>query len=844
MVALSLYLAMFIAIVGSVTYYVVESPVRAKLQENLDLRTELLSALITEPLNSSEGFVDSLVGLAQAQRSGAEVLPLFKSMLAASDNTIVSAGIWPEPYMFNPQMQLNSYFFNKADDGKIDQLFSYNNPKTAPYHQEYWYTSVINRRQGTILWSDVYIDPYTHVRMITASSPYYYDGIFAGVATVDLSLEELLGFIKNHAEEYDLGITLRDKLNQVLVSHNFNLVEGIYISSNQFGEFGWQVDVVNSKSRVADEVFRQVMSIEGGIVPLLLLCVMAGYYLLNRYLISPITAIAAKVDGSKAGEIIDVEYSSQDEIGHLIKTFNEKTIYLEAEKVKAQASTNAKTAFLATLSHEIRTPMNGVLGTAQILLKTPLNTEQEKHLKSLYESGDHMMTLLNEILDFSKIEQGRLDLDETRFPLDSIIGSINSVYYTLSSEKGLQFKVYSEVPSGRWYFSDKARLRQILFNLLNNAVKFTSRGFVEVYFKEVVEGNDTYLSIRVRDTGIGISKEAQKRIFKPFEQAESSTTRRFGGTGLGLAIVKKIAQLMDGSITVTSEEGIDTSFDVRLKIQPCQPGEIESLPHKKLDYSGLKVLIVEDNRTNTVIIETFMSSKGFMCKSVENGELAIQAVVAEHFDLVLMDNHMPVMDGVESTTAIRALIGDVSSVLIFGCTADVFKETRERMLGAGVDYIVAKPIDERELDDALFRYSHKLYQFHEDEACEEGRIDEVHQETVSNEKMSKDVVRHNHTVNSQRTHLHGQKSQSRSLPKPDLRNKDNTEELLVTLYVALEDNNLELIQFALESLRLHIKPMNNLELSSQVDKALEQVSMGAPPTQDTINIITVNLPMA
>ena len=540
MVALGLYLAMFIAIVGSVTYYVVESPVRAKLQQNLDLRTQLLSALITEPLSSSQGFVDSLVGFAQAHRNGDDVIPLFKFMLAASDDTIVSAGIWPEPYALDPKKLLNSHFFNKADDGKIDQLFSYNNPKNTPYQEEYWYTSVVNKKQGTISWSDVYIDPYTHVRMITASSPYYYDGIFAGVATVDLSLEELLGFIKNHAEEYNLGIMLRDKLNQVLVSHNFNLVEGIYISSNQFGDFGWQVDVVNSKSRVADEVFRQVMSIEGGIVPLLLLCVMAGYYLLNRYLISPITTIAAQLDSSKAGEIIDVDYSSEDEIGHLIKTFNEKTIYLEAEKVKAQASTNAKTAFLATLSHEIRTPMNGVLGTAQILLKTPLNSEQEKHLKSLYESGDHMMTLLNEILDFSKIEQGRLDLDETRFPLDSIIGSINSVYYTLSSEKGLQFKVYSEVPSGRWYFSDKARLRQILFNLLNNAVKFTSRGFVEVYLKEVIEGSDTYLSIRVRDTGIGISKEAQKRIFKPFEQAESSTTRPVSYTHLTLPTIYSV----------------------------------------------------------------------------------------------------------------------------------------------------------------------------------------------------------------------------------------------------------------------------------------------------------------
>ncbi|WP_443088544.1 ATP-binding protein [Vibrio sp. RW] len=817
MVALGLYLAMFIAIVGSVTYHVVESPVRAKLEQNLDLRAELLSALITEPLSSSKGVVDSLVGFAQKQRKGSEVASVLKSILAASDDTIVSAGIWPEPYALDPNKRLNSYFFNKADDGKIDQLFSYNNPKNAPYHQEYWYTSVVDEPQGSIAWSDVYIDPYTHVRMITASSPYYYDGTFAGIATVDLSLEELLGFIKTHAEEYNLGITIRDNLNQVLVSHNFNLVEGVYISNNQFGDFDWQVAVVNSKLLVADEVFRLVMSIESGIVPLLLVCVMAGYYLLNRYLISPITNIAIKVDGSKAGEIIDVEYSSDDEIGHLIKTFNEKTIYLEAEKVKAQASTNAKTAFLATLSHEIRTPMNGVLGTAQILLKTPLNREQEKHLKSLYESGDHMMTLLNEILDFSKIEQGRLDLDETRFPLDSIIGSINSVYYTLSSEKGLQFKVYSEVPSGRWYFSDKARLRQILFNLLNNAVKFTSRGFVEVYLKEVVEGNDVYLSIRVRDTGIGIPKEAQKRIFKPFEQAESTTTRRFGGTGLGLAIVKEIAQFMGGSITVTSEEGIGTSFDVRLKIKPCQPGEIESLPHKKLDYSGLKVLIVEDNRTNTVIIETFMSSKGFTCKNVENGELAIQAVVTEHFDLVLMDNHMPVMDGVESTTAIRALIGDVSSVLIFGCTADVFKETRERMIGAGVDYIIAKPIDERELDDALFRYSNKLYQFHEAEV---------------------------HAPESQEVKDHDWKSKSESLPKPDLRSKGNIEELLVTLYVALEDNNLELIQFSLESLRVHAEPMNNTELTSQIDKALEYVFSGTRPSQDVIDIITVNLPMA
>ncbi|MCV5975578.1 histidine kinase, partial [Escherichia coli] len=160
-----------------------------------------------------------------------------------------------------------------------------------------------------------------------------------------------------------------------------------------------KLEVVNAKAKVADQVFEQVMSVEGGIIPFLLLCVLVGYYLLNRYIVEPIVRIATKIDDSKTGGIIDIDYGSEDEIGHLITKFNEKTIYLEQERVKAQASTNAKTAFLATLSHEIRTPMNGVLGTAQILLKTPLTDEQRKHLSTLYDSGDHMMTLLNEILD-------------------------------------------------------------------------------------------------------------------------------------------------------------------------------------------------------------------------------------------------------------------------------------------------------------------------------------------------------------------------------------------------------------------------------------------------------------
>ncbi|OIQ26685.1 hybrid sensor histidine kinase/response regulator [uncultured Vibrio sp.] len=710
--ALGVYLCFFIATIGTVSYLVVEPPVRDKLERNLDLKTQLLAVQVEEPLNSAIGVLHSIASLGESDQPQPIQEKFLYSLFKTLDNIAVSGGVWPEPYTVDQNEAYKSLFYNRASDGKVDKIESWNNASAGGYDNEAWYTVAVNEPAGSVFWSEVYIDAYTHVQMITATSPYYIDGKFAGVATVDLSLVNLINFVRRHASEFDLGVILKDGFNDVITEYNFKKSQTIYISSHQFGGFNWSIDVVNAKRTVNDEVYELVSNVELGIIPIMLLCVMVGYYLINQYLIKPIILIAKKVDDSKEGGIIEVNYRSHDEIRRLIDTFNQKTGFIEAEKEKAQVSAQAKSAFLATLSHEIRTPMNGVLGTAQILLKDNLTADQRKHLNSLYESGDHMMTLLNEILDFSKIEQGHLEFDRTAFPLDSIIGSINSVYHTLCTEKGLQFKVYSEIPSGRWYHADKARLRQILFNLINNAVKFTSRGFVEVYLKEKKVGQDVQLLIKVRDTGIGISKEAQGRIFKPFEQAESSTTRRFGGTGLGLAIVKQIVDLNGGDIEVTSEIGIGTSFDVALAIQPTAAGSVEMQVHRKLNYDGLKVLVVEDNRTNTIIIETFMKNKGFTCDCVENGEQALQAVAQVQYDLVLMDNHMPVMDGVEATSGIRSMSGAMAQVLIFGCTADVFKETRERMLGAGVDYIISKPIDESELDDALYRYASKLYQYH------------------------------------------------------------------------------------------------------------------------------------
>ncbi|KOO16379.1 histidine kinase [Vibrio xuii] len=710
-IALAIYLAVAVGLIGTINYMVVEPPTRAQLERNLELRTELISTQIKEPLNKSLGILQGIVSIGSTDESQQHQAYLLHQLFSQIDDITVSGGLWPVPYSIDKNNAFNSLFFNRANDGQVDRIYSWDNPASGGYNKESWYTSVVNKPQGTVSWSPVYIDSFTHVQMITASSPYYSNGEFAGVATVDISLESLVEFVRLHAEEYDLGVILRDGYGDVVTEYNFQLAENIYISKHTFGDFNWSVDVVNAKRLVAEQVYDVVSKVEAVIVPLMLAFVMLGYFLINRFLISPVVVVARSVQESKEGGSIDLTYNSNDEIKYLIDSFNQKTVYLEEEKVKAQASTKAKSAFLATLSHEIRTPMNGVLGTAQILLKTDLTSEQRKHMKTLYESGEHMMTLLNEILDFSKVEQGHLELERAPFPLEAIIGSINSVYYTLCSEKGLQFKVYSEVPESRWYRCDKARLRQILFNLLNNAVKFTSRGYVEVSFKEEYRNGLNFLIIQVRDTGIGVDKAVQEKIFKPFEQAESSTTRRFGGTGLGLAIVKQLCDLMDGEIKLTSEVGIGSSFEVALQVDIGEAIFAEYQEHRKLDYHGLKALIVEDNRTNSIILNTFMTNKGFSCECVENGELAVHEIRTGEYDLVLMDNHMPVMDGVEATAVIRGLSGEKSKVLILGCTADVFKETWQSMLSSGANYIISKPVDETELDDALLSHSELLYQF-------------------------------------------------------------------------------------------------------------------------------------
>lgn len=378
-----------------------------------------------------------------------------------------------------------------------------------------------------------------------------------------------------------------------------------------------------------------------------------------------------------------------------------------AQAVKtADASNQAKSTFLATMSHELRTPLNGILGMAQIVESNLTDPTQRKQLQILLESGNHLTSLLNDILDFSKIEQNKLDLDNELFSFNNVIDPIINTYGPICDEKNIKLILNTNIEEQQTFEGDKARIRQVIYNLLSNSVKFTHEGSITLTFNKTIIQNIEGINITLCDTGIGIRKERLETIFNPFVQAESSTTRQYGGTGLGLSIVKQLVELMQGTISITSEVGNGTTFTLFIQLkqsdkQLFQPKNQQQLA-KELP-KNLSILIAEDNKINALVAKTFCQRLGHTAIIASNGLEAVNKLKEQDFDLILMDNHMPEMDGIEATTAIRQNLNNTTP--IFACTADVFQEAHDNFIEAGANHVLTKPLQEQSFLDALHQHA-------------------------------------------------------------------------------------------------------------------------------------------
>ena len=367
----------------------------------------------------------------------------------------------------------------------------------------------------------------------------------------------------------------------------------------------------------------------------------------------------------------------------------------------ALGAAEAKSQFLANMSHEIRTPMNGVLGVLHLLKNEKLTDDGRRLLNEALGCGEMLSELLNDIIDFSKIEAGKLELGAEPVEPADLLAGVADMLRPQAEAKGLYLRVEAPGDLG-WAATDPLRLRQALFNLLGNAVKFTLEGGVVARLSGRRTGDKLRLRFAITDTGVGIGEEAGKQLFERFRQGDGSTTRRFGGSGLGLAICRRLAEMMGGEVGFESELGQGSTFWLEVEADACAAPEAHADEPDAPLFDGLRVLLVEDNATNRLIATRMLEALGARVTTADDGVQGV-AAAREGFDLILMDIQMPVMDGVEATQRIRALPGPAGAMPILAMTANALAHQQASYLAAGMDGAIAKPLSPLALTQAIVR---------------------------------------------------------------------------------------------------------------------------------------------
>ena len=487
---------------------------------------------------------------------------------------------------------------------------------------------------------------------------------------------------------FDHGLT-----GMVIVSSKF---EWLYINQCFCNILEYSVDEVK-KLTWKDFTHPDDIAEEVQLMKSLLSKLIDNYTIDKRYITKTgkVKYIQISVSTHRHNENVELIIANIIDISHR----KESEALLLKAKEEAEAASRSKSEFLAMMSHEIRTPMNGILGMAQLINSTPLTTEQKEYIEMIIGSGDTLVKVINDILDFSKIEFGKFKLDIHPFDLYKAIETVVKIvsFDTKNKKLPLHLEISDLVP--REILSDENRLKQILLNILNNAVKFTERGGVKLKVRLLrISMEHCRILFKVIDTGIGIPKEKQSLLFASFSQVDISNRRKYGGTGLGLVISKKLCELMDGSISVKSKSNWGTvfSFSIKASIQ-LDSMSIEKILHNPLkplsiDQTSLEVLIVEDNFVNQKLLSKLLKKLNILSVIANNGKEAIEILTKKKFPLIFMDIQMPELDGIETTKIIREEMKDNTTIII-ALTANAMSGDREKYLIAGMNDYISKPID-------------------------------------------------------------------------------------------------------------------------------------------------------